>query len=149
MRIRVMALLLALAMLAVGACTAGSTPTPAPTPTPTPTLSPVCESLAAIEASVAGLTQLSPLEAGVEGYLEALRGITDSIRDLRTSAGGQLSAQIDALEKATDDLQAALDNLGSGGIAGSLVEIGTAVTAVGTTLGELRQEARSAFAECG
>lgn len=149
MRTRLIVLLLVATTALVGGCGAGSTPTPEPTPAPTPTPSPVCEALADIQASVDALVALSPLEAGVEGYREALRAITDSIRGLRTSTGDQLAARVDALEQAAGDLEAALDGLGSGGIAGSLIEIGTAVAAVGTALVELRSEARATFAECG
>jgi len=146
-RTRTLALLMALAALTVSACTAGATPVPA-TPSPGSTASPVCEALDGLSASVDAVKEVNPLTDGVEGYTQALQAIGDSLRDLRTVAGDQLSQQIDALEQAASDLQTALDNVGSGGIGNSLTEIGNAVAGIGTALVDLRTTAATEFTEC-
>lgn len=111
-------LLAALACLALAACGGGSagddTPAAAPAATAAATTAPAseaCADAAALKASMNGLDQLDPPEAGKAGVLAVLGDVRTRLASLKASAGGQWGAQVTEMDSAVDAFQATVSGV--------------------------------------
>ena len=75
---------------------------------------------------------------GTNGVKSAVTDVKDKLEALRTSAGDELKPQVDAVQGDLDDLEAAIEQLGSGGAAAAVSAVTSLVSSAGTLLDELQ-----------
>ncbi|MGZ4690045.1 MAG: hypothetical protein ACXVJW_10195 [Acidimicrobiia bacterium] len=128
-----------LAVLLVG-CSSDSKSSSTTTTTPKDA---VCADKSALESSVKALTNPDLLTSGTSSIKTAVKKVKTNLDALRQSVKADLKPQVDAVKSALDQLQAAVDNVGSGSLTENLQAIGDAISKVGATAGDLESALQS------
>jgi hypothetical protein len=139
-----MVTLVSIALCSVlGAC-GNDSPTSADTPSPTAkAASPqatstagnaeLCAQRDALESSLRELTNINVVASGTSGIQEALTKVRTNLQALRTTARDQYRDQTQALDDALQQLETAVTNVDSGGVA-PVVSAAAAVATSGQAL---------------
>ena len=98
----------------------------------------LCADREALSTSVDKLKDLDLVAEGTNGVKSAVTDVKDKLEALRTSAGDELKPQVDAVQSDLDDLEAAIEQLGSGGAAAAVSTVTSLVSSAGTLLDELQ-----------
>lgn len=99
--------------------TAATTTTPAASTNPGPVGSAsaeLCSARDELRASISDLSNVDVVKNGTSAITSALDEIKQNLADVRSAAGSDVQPQIDALQSAVDQLQAALGGSGAGRI---------------------------------
>ena len=75
---------------------------------------------------------------GTDGAKAAVTAVKDDLEALRASAGDELRPQVEAVQGDVDDLEAAIEDLGSGGAAAAVSAVTSLVGSARTLLDELQ-----------
>lgn len=108
---------LAVATLLLGAGLSGCSDQPA-----------VCDSVDALQASVDNLKDINLSENGVGEISDSLSTIEDDLRQVKTDAKAEWSAQVDAIEADATELTSTVETAQQGPSASTLGAVGTAVS---------------------
>ena len=92
----------------------------------------VCAARDDLQSSIADLKDVN-LSSGTAGVQAAVTKIKDNVATLKSAAGDELQPQVTALQDALTDLETALKNVSSGGMA-AVITAGTKVATTGATL---------------
>jgi hypothetical protein len=101
----------------------------------------LCADREALRTSVDKLKDIDLAAEGIDGVKSAVTGVKDDLEALRASAGDELKPQVDAVQGDIDDLEAAIEQLGSGGAAAAVSAVSSLVSSAGTLLDELESGA--------
>jgi hypothetical protein len=98
----------------------------------------LCADREALRTSVDALRDIDLVAEGTDGVKTAVTAVKDDLEALRASAGDELRPQVDAVQGDLDDLEAAIEDLGSGGAAAAVSAVTSLVGSAGTLLDELQ-----------
>jgi hypothetical protein len=93
----------------------------------------VCAARDDLQTSITDLKDVNIASSGTSGLQAAITKIKDNLSTLKSAAGDQLKPEIDAFQTSLDDLQTAIKNVSSGGVAAVV----TAVKDAGTSGADL------------
>jgi len=93
----------------------------------------VCAAKQDLQTSITDLKDVNIASSGTSGLQAAITTIKDNLSTLRSAAGDQLKPEIDTFQTSLDDLQTAIKNVSSGGVAAVV----TAVKDAGTSGADL------------
>ena len=102
----------------------------------------LCADREALRTSVDGLKDIDLVAEGTNGVKSAVTAVKDDLAALRASAGDELKPQVDAVQSDLDDVEAAIEQLGSGGAAAAVSVVSSLVSSAGTLLDELQAGVR-------
>lgn len=97
----------------------------------------VCQARDGLSASINALTDPALLTGGAAGIQAAVGQVQTSLTALVAAGKDDYGPQLDALQKALDQVQTAVGDVGNGNAATGLVGIGTAIGSVGTAASNL------------
>ena len=98
----------------------------------------VCADREALSTSVDALKNVDIRAEGTNGLTTAIGAVKDDLAALRTSAGDELQPQVQAVQSALDDVQTAVGNVGSGGVAAAVTAVASLGSASKTLLDQLQ-----------
>ena len=98
----------------------------------------LCADREALRTSVDALKDIDLVAEGTNGVKSAVTAVKDDLAALRASAGDELKPQVDAVQGDIDDVEAAIEQLGSGGAAAAVSAVSSLVGSAGTLLDELQ-----------
>jgi CHASE3 domain sensor protein len=128
----VMGGLAVLAMLALSGAACSSEPDTA--------ASQGCAELATLKDSLTALTQVEPVQDGLDALQPAVATVKTDMQSAATAVSEALKPSVDQVQSSFDQLENALQGVTANNLAASATEIGTALTAVGTALTGLESE---------
>lgn len=114
------------------ATTATTTATTSGSSTPGTASAEVCAARDDLQSSINDLKDVN-LSSGTAGVQAAITKIKDNVATLKSAAGDDLQPQVTALQDALTDLETALKNVSSGGMA-AVITAGTKVATTGAAL---------------
>jgi predicted trehalose synthase len=126
------------AMLAIVGAACSSDPEAGTTPSPT--LSQGCAELATLRGSLTALTQVEPVNDGLDALESSVATVKTDLQNAATAVSDALEPSVDQVQSSFDQLEDALQGVTADNLAASATEIGTALTAVGTALTDLESE---------
>jgi hypothetical protein len=97
----------------------------------------LCADREALLDSVDALKEMDFAAEGVDGVKAAVTDVKDNLAALRESAGDELRPQVDAVQGDLDDLEAAIEQLGSGGAAAAVSALTSLAGSAKTLLDDL------------
>jgi hypothetical protein len=98
----------------------------------------LCADREALATSVDALKDIDLVAEGTDGVKSAVTAVKDDLEALRASAGDELKPQVDAVRSDIDDLEAAIEQLGSGGASAAVSAVTSLVDSARTLLDELQ-----------
>jgi hypothetical protein len=98
----------------------------------------VCADRAALSDSIAALRNVDLRAEGTNGLTAAISAVKDDLTALRASAGDELQPQVQAVQTALDEVQTAVGNIASGGVAPAVTAVTNLGSASATLLDQLQ-----------
>jgi hypothetical protein len=131
-----------LAMLGLfgSACTSDSDTGATPSQTVSASASQGCAELATLKDSLTVLTQIEPLQDGLDALESSATTVKTDLQSAASAVSDDLAPSVDQVQSAFDELENSLQGVTTDNLAASATEIGTALTAVGTSLTDLESE---------
>ena len=124
-----------LAVLGLGAaCSSDSDGGTTPSQTVSASAEQGCSELATLKDSVTALTQIEPLQDGLDALNASVATVKTDLQSAAGAVSADLQPSVDQVQSAFDQLEASLQGVTTDNLAASATEIGTALTAVGTSL---------------
>jgi hypothetical protein len=96
----------------------------------------LCSAREALKTSIQDLTNVDVVKNGTSAVDAALTKVRDNLQAVKSSAHGQLSPQVDALQNAVDQLGKSISNLSSGGSISGVVTAAKNVGQAGSNLSD-------------
>ena len=90
-----------------------------------------------MRTSVDALTNLDVVAEGTNSLTAAVDDVKDDLAAMRSSAGDELRPQVEAVQDALDELEAAVADLDSGGAAAAVTALADLARSTGTLLDSL------------
>ncbi len=97
----------------------------------------MCADTSALKDSVKALSDPDTLTGGKSTIKAALDQVQHDLDALRSSAKASLKPQVDAVKRAVDQLQTAVQGFGNGSFSSSIQKASDAISKVGSTSGDL------------
>ncbi len=97
----------------------------------------MCADREALSTSIDALTNLDVVAEGTNGMTAAVSDVNDDLAALRSSAGSELQADVQAVQDAVDEVETAVANLDSGGAAAAVTAVAGLATSARTLLDSL------------
>ena len=97
----------------------------------------VCADREALSTSIDALTNLDVVAEGTNGVTAAVSDVNDDLAALRSSAGSELQADVQAVQDAVDEVETAVATLDSGGAAAAVTAVAGLATSARTLLDSL------------
>jgi hypothetical protein len=116
--------------------TSGSSTTASSTTASIASNAQLCSAREALRTSIQDLTNVDVVKNGTSAVDAALTKVRDNLKAVKSSAHGQLSPQVDALQNAIDQLGKSISNLSSGGSIGDVVTAAKNVGQAGSNLSD-------------
>ena len=92
-----------------------------------------CTDVMALQESVTSLTQVDPVNDGVDALRSAAAEVKTDLETALSSVSSELQPAVDQVKTAFDGLETALEGVSSaGGLGAAATEVGTAMTQVGS-----------------
>ena len=135
-------LIAAVTMLAVTSCSSNEPESSPSTPATTSSSSAVadgCAELTALETSLVTLSNVNPVSDGLDALNSAVADSKAKLESAASAASEALKPSVEKVQTAFDQLESSLQGVSTDNLAQSATEIGTALTAVGTSATELKQ----------
>jgi putative N-acetylmannosamine-6-phosphate epimerase len=99
-----------------------------------------CAELATLNDSLTALTQVEPVQDGLNALESAVATVKTDIQSAASAVSAELEPSVNQVQSSFDQLESSLLGVTTSNLAASATEIGTALTAVGTALTELESE---------
>jgi putative N-acetylmannosamine-6-phosphate epimerase len=106
----------------------------------TGTASQGCAELATVKDSLTALTQVEPVQDGLNALESAVATVKTDLQSAASAVSAELEPSVDQVQSSFDQLESSLQGVTTSNLAASAAEIGTALTAVGTALTDLKSE---------
>ena len=133
-----------LTLLALVGSACSSDPDPATSTTSSPAVSDSasqgCTELATLKDSLTALTQVEPVQDGLNALESAVATVKTDLQSAASAVSAELEPSVDQVQSSFDQLESSLQGVTTSNLAASATEIGTALTAVGTALTDLESE---------
>ena len=97
----------------------------------------VCAARDELQASITGLKDVNIVANGTTSLQAAITKVKDNLTTLKSTAGDELRPEVTALQDALTDLQSALDDVSSGGVAAVVTAAGKVASTGGSLLTDL------------
>jgi hypothetical protein len=110
------------------------------TPSPAVSTPAGCAELATLKDSVTALTQVEPVQDGLNALQSAVASVKTDLQSAAAAVSDELKPSVDQVQSSFDQLESSLQGVTANTLAASATEIGTALTAVGTSLTGLQSE---------
>jgi len=113
---------------------------PTSSPAVSTSVSQGCAELATLKDSLTALTQVEPVQDGLNALESAVATVKTDLQSAATAVSDELKPTVDEVQSSFDQLENALQGVTDDTLAASATEIGTALTAMGTSLTDLEAQ---------
>jgi len=100
-----------------------------------------CEEVDALEDSLTSLTQIEPVDDGMDALESAVAEVRTDLEAAASAVSSDLQPSVDEVQSSFDELETTLEGISSeGGLGAAATEVGNALTQIGTALEDLSAE---------
>jgi len=100
-----------------------------------------CEEVNALEDSLTSLTQIEPVDDGMDALESAAAEVKTDLEAAASAVASDLEPSVDDVQSSFDELETTLGGISSeGGLGAAATEVGNALTQLGTALEDLSAE---------
>ena len=100
-----------------------------------------CEEVNALEDSLTSLTQIEPVDDGMDALESAVAEVGTDLEAAASAVSSDLQPSVDEVQSSFDELETTLEDISSeGGLGAAATEVGNALTQIGTALEDLSAE---------
>ena len=99
-----------------------------------------CEEVNALEDSLTSLTQIEPVDDGMDALESAVAEVGTDLEAAASAVSSDLQPSVDEVQSSFDELESTLEGISEGGLGAAATEVGNALTQIGTALEDLSAE---------